>query len=38
MTNELVVIELTAYFKNNMKLKRNSVSLDEFIKLANNQK
>ena len=38
ITNELVVIELTAYFKNNMKLKRNSVSLDEFIKLANNQK
>ncbi len=38
MTNELVVLELTAYFKNNMKLKRNSVSLDEFIKLANNQK
>lgn len=38
MTNELVVIELTGYFKSKMKLKRNTVTLDEFIKLANNQK
>ncbi len=38
MTNELVAIELTMYFKSNMKVKRNTITLDEFIKLANNQK
>jgi len=38
MTNELVLIEMTAYFKSKMKIKRNTVTLDEFIKLANNQK
>jgi len=38
MTNELMVIELTAYFKSKMKIKRNTITLDEFIKLANNQK
>ncbi len=38
MTNEIVVIQLSEYFKSKMKIKRNTVSLDEFIKLANNQK
>jgi len=38
MTNELIMIELVDYFKSKMKIKRNSISLDEFIKLANNQK
>ncbi len=38
MTNELIVIELVEYFKSKMKIKRNTISLDEFIKLANNQK
>tara|TARA_B100000902_G_scaffold399042_1_gene468102 strand:- start:741 stop:2087 length:1347 start_codon:yes stop_codon:yes gene_type:complete len=38
MTNELVLIELVQYFKSTMKVKTNTVTLDEFIKLANNQK
>ena len=38
MTNELIVIELVEYFKSKMKIKRNTISLAEFIKLANNQK
>ena len=38
MTNELVLLELVKYFKDKMKIKTKSVSLDEFIKLANNQK
>jgi trigger factor len=38
MTNELVLIELVQYFKSKMKLKKNTVTLDEFIKLASNQK
>ena len=38
MTNEIVMIRLAEYFKSKMKIKRNAVSLDEFIKLANNQK
>ena len=38
MTNELILIELASYFKAKMKIKKNTVSLDEFIKLANNQK
>ena len=38
MTNELVLIEMVQYFKNQMKIQRKTVTLDEFIKLANNQK
>ena len=38
MTNELVLIELTRYFKSKMKINTKSVTLDEFIKLANNKK
>jgi len=38
MTNELVLIELVKYFKDKMKIKTNAITLDEFIKLANNQK
>ena len=38
MTNELVLIELVKYFKDTMKIKTNPITLDEFIKLANNQK
>ena len=38
MTNELIVIELVEYFNSKMKIKRNTISLAEFIKLANNQK
>ena len=38
MTNELVLLELVKYFKDKMKLKTNAITLDEFIKLANNQK
>ena len=36
--NELVLIELVKYFKDTMKIKTNTITLDEFIKLANNQK
>ena len=35
MTNEFVLIELVKYFKSKMKIKTNTVTLDEFIKLAN---
>jgi len=38
MMNEVILIELVAYFKSKMKLIKKSVSLNEFIKLANNQK
>tara|TARA_B100000427_G_scaffold327646_1_gene338867 strand:- start:84 stop:1430 length:1347 start_codon:yes stop_codon:yes gene_type:complete len=38
MTNELVLMELVKYFKNTMKIKTSTITLDEFIKLANNQK
>ena len=38
MTNELVLLELVKYFKDKMKIKTNTITLDEFIKLANNQK
>ena len=38
MMNEVILIELVEYFKSKMKLIKKSVSLNEFIKLANNQK
>ena len=38
MTNELVLMELVKYFKSKMKIKTSTITLDEFIKLANNQK
>ena len=38
MTNELVLMELVKYFKSIMKIKTSTITLDEFIKLANNQK
>ena len=38
MMNELVLIELVQYFKSKMKITKKSISLNEFIKLANNQK
>ena len=38
MTNELVLMELVKYFKSTMKIKTSTITLDEFIKLANNQK
>ena len=38
MMNELVLMELVKYFKSKMKIKTNNITLDEFIKLANNQK
>ena len=38
MTNELVLMEIVKYFKSKMKIKTSTITLDEFIKLANNQK
>ena len=38
MMNELIVIELVQYFKSKMKINRKTVTSNEFIKLANNQK
>ena len=38
MMNDLVVIELVKYFKDKMKINKKETTLNEFIKLANNQK
>ena len=38
MMNEVIIIELVQHFKSKMKIVKKSVSLNEFIKLANNQK
>ena len=38
MMNEVIIIELVKHFKDNMKLVKKSISLNEFVKLANNQK
>ena len=38
MMNEVIIIELVQHFKSKMKMVKKSVSLNEFIKLANNQK
>ena len=38
MMDELIVIELVRYFKSKMKINRKTVTSNEFIKLANNQK
>ena len=37
MTNEIIVNQITAYFKSKMKLSKKTITLNEFIKLANNQ-
>ena len=37
MMNEVVLIELVAYFKSKMKVNKKSITLNEFIKLANKQ-
>jgi len=38
MMNELILIELVKYFKSKMKINKKNITLNEFIKLANNQK
>ena len=37
MMNEVIMIELTSYFKKKIKTNKKSVTLNEFIKLANKQ-
>ena len=37
MMNEVIMIELTSYFKKKIKTNKKTVTLNEFIKLANNQ-
>lgn len=37
MMNEVILIELVAYFKSKMKVNKKSTTLNEFIKLANKQ-
>jgi len=37
MMNEIIINEITTYFKNKMKLTKKTTTLNEFIKLANNQ-
>ncbi|MAQ69484.1 MAG: hypothetical protein CMD23_00110 [Flavobacteriales bacterium] len=37
MMNEVILIELVAYFKSKMKVSKKSTTLNEFIKLANQQ-
>ena len=38
MMNEVILIELVEYFKSKMKIEKKEISLNDFIKLANNQK
>ena len=38
MMNELIAIRLIAYFKSKMKINRKTITFNEFVKLANNQK
>ena len=38
MMNDLILIELVKYFKSKMKLNKKETTLNDFIKLANNQK
>ena len=37
MMNEVIMIELTSYFKKKIKTNKKTVTLNEFIKLANKQ-
>ena len=37
MMHEVILIELVSYFKTKMKVSKKTITLNEFIKLANNQ-
>ena len=37
MMHEVILIELVSYFKTKMKVRKKPITLNEFIKLANNQ-